>query len=95
MTTFPKNVYSVGHFKYQNETYAFASGDGSNLDVFKLGDLKQSGFTGECFFFALLRTQRLACFDANRPDPLKSVKLQVLSNSVRFQISGDSIFAGR
>ena len=52
MTSFPKTVYSVDHFKYQNEIYVFASGDGTGVNIFKLSDLKQSGFTGKCFYFA-------------------------------------------
>ena len=47
MTTFTNHVYSVGHFKYHNEIYVFASGNGAGLNVFKLSDVKQSGYTSK------------------------------------------------
>ena len=58
MTTYPKNVYSVGHFRYQKETYVFASGEGPGLNVFKLSDLKQSGFTGKPWFYFSLCSRK-------------------------------------
>ena len=47
MTTFSSSVYSVGHFRYKKETYVFASGNGAGLNVFKLSDVKESGYTSK------------------------------------------------
>ena len=45
-TSNPQDVWSVDHFRLENETYVLASGDGHMLDVFKLSDVKEGKFTG-------------------------------------------------
>ena len=45
LTSNKDNVYSVDSVKVEEETFVLASGRDGVLDVFRLGDLKEDGFT--------------------------------------------------
>ena len=60
MTSNRKDVYSLFHFEYKDDIFLFASGDGSNVDIFRLSDFGQSDFTSGSLFLYCFMFYRLA-----------------------------------
>ena len=85
-------MFSVSYHECNDETYLLASGDNALVDIFRLGDFRENGFTSRVFFdvgWFFLDAYKLE-------GPVKSVKLQGFEKqSVFFKTTGDSLFAGR
>ena len=53
LTSNDDEVYSVSHCEYKKEIYLLTSGCSGDVDIFRLSDFGDSGFTGKLSFCLL------------------------------------------